>query len=83
MLLFAMVFLSIDSERKVDVSKNMVPAGETDCTECLGEFTELSCVMIGLVTAGIALGAILNFLQLHDVQGTPLWWDVYSWFLFV
>lgn len=83
MLLFAMVFLSIDSERKVDVSKNMVSVGKTECTECLGAFTELSRVMIGLVTAGVVLGAILNFFQLHDVQGTWLWWDVYSWFLFV
>jgi len=36
-----------------------------------------------LVTAGMALGVILNLLQLQAVEGTSLWWDVYSWFLFV
>ena len=83
MLLFAMLFMSIDSERKIDVPKNVVSTGETDCAECLGAFTELSRVMIGLVTAGMALGVILNLLQLQAVEGTSLWWDVYSWFLFV
>ena len=83
MLLFAMLFMSIDSERKIDVPKNEVSTGETDCAECLGAFTELSRVMIGLVTAGMALGVILNLLQLQAVEGTLLWWDVYSWFLFV
>ena len=78
-----MLFMSIDSERKIDVPKNVVPTGETDCAECLGAFTELSRVMIGLVTAGMALGVILNLLQLQAVEGTSLWWDVYSWFLFV
>ena len=83
MLLFAMLFLSIDSERKTDESKNVVSVSETDCKEHLGAFTELSRVTIGLVTAGMALGVILNFFQLQAVEGTPLWWDVYSWFLFV
>lgn len=83
MLLFALVFLSIDGGRKETVYSSTVIVEKIHLLE---DYTEFSRTMISIILAGMILGIILNFFsvfQLQSIHGTRLWWDVYSWFLFV
>lgn len=82
MLLFALCFIVI-SELQDSVST--VPVGG-EYTYTLASF-RLTKIIIGIVVTAIVITWIYTFLHIVAQTSTPLgsrlWWQVYSWFLFV